>query len=336
MSRGRVWGALGVALFAVAIFAAPARSAPRPQRHRGPETQAAETSGFVYLGKSDGYEVGLSLSANRIAVLFVSRLRQTDEEISSSTTRYVARTKTSIDGGKIDANFGSIGRVSLRFHRKRPVRVGHNQRGCSGPKPTHEMGAVRGSVRLHGERGYFRASFHRGFAELRRSFRLVCRHGRAYETGAKPLWEYATPGFTVSYSSAGGAIAVLYATHRRHGRWVGLRAAHYQGQTGSEVQLETLEGSPGMPVGRSAYIEGGPGILRTSIPGEQPATATLAPTAPFSGEAMLVGRSPKYNEWDGSLRVGLPGLDLPLTGHGWYTSLCVVSALKTPEGCDFI
>ncbi|HUC00245.1 MAG TPA: hypothetical protein VMS11_10505, partial [Solirubrobacterales bacterium] len=39
--------------------------------------------------------------------------------------------------------------------------------------------------------------------------------------------------------------------------------------------------------------------------------------------------------WTGTLSIALPGLDLPLTGPEVLTSLCVLSPLRAPSGCDF-
>jgi len=92
-----------------------------------------------------------------------------------------------------------------------------------------------------------------------------------------------------------------------------------------------------MPVGRSAYVEDDfPGTLTTSMPGAHPAFATLTPPAPFFGEGnFLEGAAPESSSWIGTLGVSFPGLDLPLTGQQFETSLCIVSPLKVPAGCDF-
>jgi hypothetical protein len=334
--RGILW-ALGAVVALLAVVSAPASAAPHPHPRSGREVQPASTEAIISFGKRDGYEISLTVEADRIAILHVGRLEQTEATTSITGTRYVARTQGSIDDGRIRADFGPIGAVNLSFRRKGAIQRGHNQRGCKGARPTSEKGSVHGAAHLRGEHGYFRASLTHGYAELRRSFRLRCNHGDAYEVGAKSLREYAAPGFTFIYSSGGGTIAVLYATARRPHGFVELRAAHYQGRgPGGELQLETLEGSRGRPVGRYAYLEGAPGTFLTSLPGERPATATLAPVAPFHGQADYLEQSSRSHAWTGSLDVSLPGLDLPLAGRGWYTSLCVISPLKLPQGCDFL
>jgi len=78
-----------------------------------------------------------------------------------------------------------------------------------------------------------------------------------------------------------------------------------------------------------------PGTFLTTLPGEHPATATLKPPAPFSGEAEYVGASPVSHSWTGDLAVQLPGQLLPLTGPEFASSLCVAHAFGSRYGCDF-
>jgi hypothetical protein len=91
-----------------------------------------------------------------------------------------------------------------------------------------------------------------------------------------------------------------------------------------------------MAIAHSAVVSGKEGTLLTSLPGEHPASATLSPPAPFHGQAEFLENSTDSHSWTGSLGISFPGFDIPLTGHGYYTSLCVISPLKFPQGCDFI
>ncbi|HEU4753322.1 MAG TPA: hypothetical protein VFU47_09465 [Armatimonadota bacterium] len=129
---------------------------------------------------------------------------------------------------------------------------------------------------------------------------------------------------------------MLLATSRQRSRVAYLRAAHMEGEgPGAEVQAAALEIAPGMAIGHSAYAEGGEGTLLTSLPGVHPATATLAPPPPFYGEAGFHENSATSHSWSGTLGVSFPGLDLPLTGPEYATSLCVSSPFKTRVPCDF-
>jgi hypothetical protein len=88
-----------------------------------------------------------------------------------------------------------------------------------------------------------------------------------------------------------------------------------------------------MAIGRYAFADGRPGTLLTSLPGVHPATATLAPPAPFFGEATYQEQAPRA--WTGNLGISFPGLKVPLTGPGFHARLCVLNPLKTRDGCDF-
>lgn len=91
-----------------------------------------------------------------------------------------------------------------------------------------------------------------------------------------------------------------------------------------------------MAIGRYALALAPQGTLLTNLPGVHPATATLAPPAPFFGEGAYLEEGPAGSpSWVGTLGVNLPGFKLPLTGPEFHVRLCVLSALKVRDGCDF-
>jgi hypothetical protein len=139
-----------------------------------------------------------------------------------------------------------------------------------------------------------------------------------------------------SFFSTEGSIALLYASARRHGRFVGVTAGHREGAPpGAELRFGSFESRGAMAIGRYALAEAPQGTLLTSLPGEHPATATLAPPAPFFGEARYREKSAHAGTWTGDLGIDLAGLRLPLTGSGFHARLCVLNPLKTRSGCDF-
>ncbi len=301
------------------------------------EVQRAHVSGYAYLGKRDGYDLTLIMPSARVAVFYVSRFEQEDGSFDGSDSEYAVHVKGSLDSGVVRAKLGSLGRVSLRFLPSGRVRKHHNSNACKGRPAITEYGTFVGHVELNGEGGYLHASFTRAKGEITHSFRLECREGEAQDFGPKSLREYVEPSFGFIFSPGDGNVSLLYAASRQHGRYIGIRAAHREGYPpGAEVTLGTLESQSGMAIGRDAYLEGFPGTLLTSLPEEHPATATLAPPPPFFGEAHYLEKSATSHSWTGTLGVHLPGLTLPLTGPGFYTSLCVVSPLKAPDGCDFL
>lgn len=332
MGRGRL-SLVAVSLVAAAVFAAAGTGQAKP-RHAGMEVRPADASGYVLLGKRGGYDIDLYLPDKRVAILYVSSFEEAGGSVAGATSGYAVHTKEPLTGGVVRAGLGPLGRVSLRFRPNGRIRRHHLERGCKGRPAVTEYGRFVGHVSFDGEGGYLRASFNSGRGEITRSYRLVCNQPRAYGSGPQSLREYAMPNIGFSYPPP--SIALLYAAARDHGRSIWIRAAHQEGSPpGAEVQVGSLESDGGMAIGRSAHVDGFPGTLLTSLPGVHPATATLAPPAPFYGEANYLEKSPTSHGWTGTLGVDLPGLTLPLTGSGFYTSLCVVG-LKVRKGCDFI
>jgi hypothetical protein len=326
---------VGLGAIALAIPAASAVAA-RPSAPRR-EIQPPTTSGAVYLGKAEGFEVFISNPEPHVAILYVYRVSTSEGSSSYASSAYAVRPQSSIATGVLRARFGSIGSVVLRFHPNGKTKTGRPSKHCHGRPPEREEGEYEGSVSLRGEGDYFHLRDRRAPGSRSRTFRLSCAPGQAHKVESQPLYEYVVPSTGFTTSSAGGSIALLLAISRSGGRVVYLRAAHMQSSDpGAEVQAATLERQPGMAIGRSADGGGGTGTLLTSLPGEHPATATLAPSAPFHGEGIYKENSSTSHSWTGTLGVNFPGLDLPLTGPTFATSLCVLSPFKTPIPCDFL
>jgi len=327
----------GLALAALALPTSAAGSAPgRPVLPRF-EVQRANTESFIYLGKADGYELAISVPNRRVAVLFVVRSRESDPNPSYSYSAYAVHARASLDHGSLRAKFGSLGSVSLRFQGRGKRRLGKERKGCEGRRPLTELGSYRGRVSLTGEGRYFHLTSTQAKGYRERSFRLRCKPGRAQEPGqVAPLrtYVYSHPWQFVDFDYP--AISLLVAYGRFDGRLLWLRAVHLAGDPpGAEVAVGTLEARDGMSIGRTGFVAGGAGTLSTSLPGVHPATATLTPPAPFHGAGEFFESSSVSHSWTGTLSIALPGLDLPLTGPEMLTSLCVLSPLKTPNGCDF-
>lgn len=323
------WACLGLLLATPSAAARPATEIQQPNR-----------SALVFLGKGGGYELALLMPNPRVAILYAAQLGDPDSGLNVSQSSYAVRVPAGkLEHGVVRAHFPSMGDVRLRFHPNGKRRVHRRRSHCRGRSAVTEAGTFRGTVSLEGEGGYFQRRLRSAKGSLERSFRLRCRKGYAGETGVGlPLWRYVAPGFGFFYSTGSGTIALLYALYDDGHRYIGIRAAHSEGApAGAEVQIGALESRRKMAIGRSAYLDGDiAGTLTTSLPGEHPATATLAPPAPFHGEAHYLENSANSHSWTGDLTVSFPGLELPLTGGEFKTSLCVVSPLKVPNGCDFI
>lgn len=321
----------GVGLVLAAVLIAAAGAGQATARHAGKvEVQRASTSGGLYLGKEKGYRIALFMPSDRVVAFYAYRYRLKDELGSVEYHIYAVRNRGVLRHGVVRARFGSLGRVSLHFRPSGRVRTGRSEEGCEGGREITEYGRFVGHLNFRGQGDYIHVSSPQGGAQISRSPRLRCEKGLAQEPAPRSLRKYvvAPPLFPDQHS-----IALLYASARKHGRYVGITAEHMEeSPPGADVQLQILEARKGMAIGHGAYLVGGPGTLLTSLPGVHPATAALAPPAPFYGEAAY---SEESQSWTGTLGVNLAGLKLPLTGPGFHVHLCVTNPLKDKDGCEF-
>lgn len=324
-------------LLAACCLLAAAPAAAAQAGAGGTEIQRPRTGIGVIAAIGKGRLASISFPTPKLAILQVLQLSGRGEERGIATASYAVRAHSDPARGVVRARFGSIGKVALRFEARRKPSKQRLPPGCRGPRPTVEYGRLRGTISLEGEGGYFRFSSRSAAGLRERSFRLRCRKGRASNIPPNlGLRELVAPFFLSIVFAGSRDIAVLEATAKIAGRYIALRAAHEEGgEPGAAVQVSTLESGHGMAIGRSLQVDGGKGTLRTSLPGAHPATATLAPPAPFFGEGSFYESSRSSHSWTGSLGVHLPGLDLALTGPRFATSLCVLSPLKHPNGCRF-
>jgi hypothetical protein len=305
-----------------------AKSAGR--RVGGFEVQQADTAGFLRLGKQRGYEIALYMPNDRVVLFYAFHSKRSrNESFKVSYSIYAARNLGDLAQGLVRARFGSLGRVALRFRQSGRMTKDDPQPGCEGGSETTEEGRFVGHLRFRGEGDYFHVSSAKGKAYIVRSPRLRCKKGQATEPHHKSLRRYVAPSPLFSDRNS---IALLYSSTRTQGRYVGITAMHAEGSPpGADVELGIVEPRHGMAIGHGVSLNGPAGTLLTSLPGVHPATATLAPPAPFYGKAAY---SEESGAWTGTLGVKLPGLNLPLTGPDFNVHLCV-SPLKDRDGCDF-
>ncbi len=333
--KGRLVVAAAAVLIALAVSAgasAEGGAQPRHVEFRSPHNRA-----FISFGERDGYEIGVILDEPDLAVLVVQEF-DPDTQVSAATA-YGAHFTGSLATGTIRAGFGAVGSLAVHFAPDGKVRRGRREKNCEGRRPQGEDGHVVGRIDLRGEGGYFDVAPRRARAYFNRTYRVRClvRHASPPPPGRSLLEEveYATPTLLPRETSSP---ALLEAGVQEGGRHVDLIATHVpSAPPATDVTALELEYQGKMPVLRGASTPESPaGTLRTSLPGEHPATATLKPAAPFSGEASYLAHSALVHSWTGDLAVQFPGLLQPLTGPEFFTSLCVVSTLRTRYGCDFL
>lgn len=330
MGRGRL-ALTGVGLVVATVLLAAAGTGQASARRGGKvEVQRASASGGLYLGKENGYKIALLMPTDRVVAFYAYRFERKGDLGGVEYHIYAVRNRGVLRHGVVRARFGSLGRVSLRFRPSVRVRRGRPEEGCEGGREITEFGRFVGHLSFRGQGNVFHVSSPKGGAQISRSPRLRCEKGLAQEPAPRSLRKYvAAPPLFPDQNS----IALLYASARRHGRYVGVTAMHMEeSPPGADVQLQVLEARKEMAIGHGAYLVAGPGTLLTSLPGVHPATATLAPPAPFYGEAAY---SEESQSWTGTLGVNLAGLRLPLTGPGFHVHLCVTNPLRDKDGCEF-
>ena len=332
MGRRSAWG-IGLVV-AMVLLAVPGGAEAKLRHGAKHEVQPARVAGVMDLGRSGGYRVALFLPDERTALLYVYKIKRAGDRSAFFSTTYSVRNQASLARGVVRARLGSLGNLSLRFRPNGRLERGTVQPGCEGSPPFTEYGRFVGHAAFRGERGYLRLSLSGGAGVISHSFRLRCEKGEAEERPPGSLLGYVAPG---SFFSSEGNIALLYASSRRHGRFVGVTAGHREEEPpGAEVRIGSFERRGKMAIGRYGTVYAGPGTLLSSLPGVHPATATLDPPAPFFGQASYQEKAADSGRWTGTLGIELPGLRLPLTGPGFHVRLCVLNPLYAPRtGCDF-
>lgn len=243
-------------------------------------------------------------------------------------------TRGRVSRNRIEATFGKVGRIDVRFHgRRRPFPLVHGLdiepspdfprrfRYCRGRKPVREVGEFRGTIRFDGENGFAHIRSRSARGEVRRHFRRVCKP-RPGGVGANAFSEL----FDGLYDSL--QTNLLTAVERSRDRFtmfvalgfVDDGANEFFGTSGTALVFEKLEG---MRIARVTSVEGDASGLLASAPKKSPVTATVDLPKPFRGSAEFekaVGSPPR---WVGQLRAPLLGVGtVPLTGEGFETTLC--------------
>jgi len=331
-ARGFIVAAVAAVVALACAGGAAARVAPH-RRHV--EVRRAQTSGQIVLGKHGGFDVALDLQEPHLAILQVGSVD--DKGLSVDSTTYGAHFRGSLVGGTVRARFGGIGSIALRFHPAGKRHYFRREMNCQGPRPRSEAGIFVGKVSLRGEAGYFRVVTAKARGTLDRTLRVVCRVKSAQPRAfSESLREAVERGRDLVLGFVGHSFASLLAGGEEGGREILFRAAHGS-IGGTELGASTFEREGRMPVARVAWVPTAPGDeLLTTLPGEFPGTATVKGSGAFKGKGEYVGDSRTAHEWTGDLAVAFPGLLQPLTGPRIYSTLCVVSPLLHPKGCDAV
>jgi hypothetical protein len=227
---------------------------------------------------------------------------------------------------RLRANFGRLGRISVRFHRVGEPRPGRTiiPLKCKGRPPLREPGRFEGTIRFRGERGFTSVAVHGAWGSVVRRFKRSCalprRRGRRRASRAA-----SASGFDSIFVTA------LAAAERRKGRTVALSSVGFEtppNKRGESLSLTLVDAGLAERRGRIAIrrqvlIDGDQGTVLASPLGAEPITATVILPSPFAGTGSYFEEAGSRPRWTGSLRVRLPGADrVPLTGPHFTAALC--------------
>jgi len=237
---------------------------------------------------SDGYRIAVG-GYGATAVINAAKPGGSSDRAWST---YVARGRVSPSA--IEADFGALGRVDMRFRPSGDIVHGKRHRHCVGPnRYTIQPGVFIGSVRFRGEGGYTSAKVHRvkGRVVKPRILRCLDSFAERFERSGqgKPAEEKAKVTRLSAFARS-GLTAMLFGAQERGGK------------AGYVAEIEQTVGSLG--VFRGVFVRASPATFAAD---NALSSAAITPPAPFSGSASFQRGPTGVKSWTGSLAVSFPG-----------------------------
>lgn len=308
-------GALAILVCAMAALTLPASPAAKPGYYVAEPTIFS----WIDLRGSNGYEVHISgVSQSQVWILV---------EKGGASAAYLWRGR--VTENAIEAKLGKFGRVSVQLQPGARSEAEQRQVGCKGKPGVRREGRFAGTIRFRGERGFTSVAVESARGMVFRSFRLVCKR----RGGKEPQYKE-PPTTSLSAVSSRYPRAPWFSVFKQEPA----RKASFPALEEAQYTAHTTELQPGLGVVRSASVNSEPETFAVSPLGTSPATASVAPPAPFSGTASYEKTPDGKGIWSGDLAVELPGRGtLSLTDSSYRAELCRSFACACPIGeCFFI
>jgi hypothetical protein len=221
---------------------------------------------------------------------------------------YVAR--GTVTPNRLEASFGELGRVSVRFRPSGQVRETKPRSHCRGPdRFTSHLGAFLGSVRFTGEDHYISVRAHRAKGMVRSPLHLRCasRHlSSPVSQASRQVHE--EPSFSPTFFAANsrhGVTATEFLTVQVAKKTLSLAIEEESKGSVAEVRYAFAVASS-----------------EDFVTDDSMTTASLTPPTPFSGKGSYSALPDGTKTWTGPLRVFFPGAPrVPLTGPQFEVSL---------------
>ncbi len=231
----------------------------------------------------------------------------------------------------LKADFGKLGRISLRFkasattsatNKASAAKVVPFPDDCKGRPPVLKTGRFEGTIRFRGEQGYTSVSATSAKGYLLRAFKGTCPPGSA---------ERRLPSARASRADGLSFFSTTLAAAAKAGdRTIFLQSTKVEqlprnqgGETFHLINAGTRERRGRVAIQRGALDAVEPKSLAASPLGVEPITAALDLPDPFAGTGTYVEQAGSPPAWTGDLSMRLPGAGLiPLTGPAFKTVFC--------------
>lgn len=322
----RSWlGAIAVLTAALGLLAMPAGASARP----GFEVQERSLRSTVSIEGSNNFHGSVSTRGHKQVTLVLNRA---NEKLELQTVGRVSRRR-------IEAKFGDLGEISLRFQGERVAADSrprqHNRRGastpaCSGRAPIVERGVFRGTIHFRGENDFFRIEAKQAPGVVERRFRRVCRQTplKRREAAFEGLFNGLRLTQLEARARVGAANLTFEATVIDFSSILGPGLPPIYG-----FSARAVERRGGMRVVRATQLLGGGHSFLATKPAATPQTVTVVPPPPFVETAEHRKEHGAPATWIGPLAVRLPGAGLvPLTGPGFKSAFCSLTFAKLSDG----
>jgi hypothetical protein len=287
-----------VAVLALAALSCTPRSAGAAVRHGPPPVKQWID---VELEGSNGYSIHISVNSRRHLILLVTKGRFSAE--------YLTR-DVHADADRVNAKLLDLGRISVRFHPRGPVRH-PSLPGCKGKQPRLQPGVVRGTIRFIGERGYTQVRVREAEAALEEPESWLCRYGAKFEPNPRER------DWVSKFESVGEGVDFI-ARKYRPGVIEGGEVLYFV-ETGEAFETASGERLP-LTIYRHLLVPAPAFTFRDA----HLEHLTVSPPPPFSGTGTLARTAESVFTWRGDLSVRFPGLDpIPLAGPSLEPEYCL-------------
>jgi hypothetical protein len=221
---------------------------------------------------------------------------------SKAVTAYVAR--GTVTPGRIQASFGELGDVAMRFRASGQVALSKPLSHCNGEsRYRNRLGVFAGEFRFRGEDGYVSVHAHRAKGEVRAEDQVQCggRHSLRPQQRASHHSGSLFEALELRSLAASWRHAVSSASFAVLG--IGKKVLYIASAEQSKGTVATLRFA----------VESGPGKAFTLS--NALTTARVSPPGPFYGAGTYRAAPDGTTTWTGALAVNFPGAPrFPLAG----------------------